>query len=243
MIEAAYYPLITDLVSQKGRVLPVSDIWDDIVGGKILGYFDAQRKPKEYQTDDYGTIYRNTFTNVICDKFGAVKKHREKGTVLVFDLDKLQKIGKSYDIEANIQLKLLEDDSPDGPDGSDGFSKEVTTLKENHNTEVTKNGSNSLNISEENPTNNVNNVMKENENPSVIPIKPSGSSEPSVIDVGKSNDKNDNGQNTTTESIKGFKCSTVINSDDMERITHIDEEHPGKLHYPTPEDFENRLDQ
>jgi|SRR5918999_2566533 hypothetical protein len=37
-----------------------------------------------------------------------------------------------------------------------------------------------------------------------------------------------------------FYCSQTYSSD-KERIKHIDSEHPGKLYYPTQEDFENRL--
>jgi aspartate carbamoyltransferase regulatory subunit len=42
---------------------------------------------------------------------------------------------------------------------------------------------------------------------------------------------------------KSFKCfyCTKSHSTDIERITHIDYEHPGKIYYPTPEDFENIL--
>jgi hypothetical protein len=37
-----------------------------------------------------------------------------------------------------------------------------------------------------------------------------------------------------------FYCSEVYSSD-MERVKHIGVEHPGKMFWPTPEDFENRL--
>jgi hypothetical protein len=37
-----------------------------------------------------------------------------------------------------------------------------------------------------------------------------------------------------------FYCSHSYSSD-KERIKHVDSEHPGKLYYPTPEDFEKRL--
>ena len=37
-----------------------------------------------------------------------------------------------------------------------------------------------------------------------------------------------------------FYCSQSYSSD-IERIKHVDSEHPGKLYYPTPEDFEKRL--
>ena len=37
-----------------------------------------------------------------------------------------------------------------------------------------------------------------------------------------------------------FYCDEFC-SNDKERVAHIDYAHPGKLYYPTPEDFENRL--
>jgi hypothetical protein len=37
-----------------------------------------------------------------------------------------------------------------------------------------------------------------------------------------------------------FYCSQDY-PDDKERVKHIDYEHPGKLYYPMPEDFEKRL--
>jgi hypothetical protein len=37
-----------------------------------------------------------------------------------------------------------------------------------------------------------------------------------------------------------FYCSQYYSSD-KERVRHIDSKHPGKLYYPTPEDFEKRL--
>jgi hypothetical protein len=65
---------------------------------------------------------------------------------------------------------------------------------------------------------------------SAYSIKPS---EPSVIYVGKLNDKNDKNQ-TTIECVKEFKClyCDQLCSDDKERVTHIDAEHLGKLYYP-----------
>jgi hypothetical protein len=44
--------------------------------------------------------------------------------------------------------------------------------------------------------------------------------------------------------LKEFKClyGDQLCLDYKERDTHIDAEHPGKLYYPTPADFENRLD-
>ena len=38
-----------------------------------------------------------------------------------------------------------------------------------------------------------------------------------------------------------FYCNQFCLNDE-EHIAHIDAEHPRKLHYPTPADFEERLD-
>lgn len=48
--------------------------------------------------------------------------------------------------------------------------------------------------------------------------------------------------NTTAD--KTFKCFYCDNSfaGNVERINHIDEEHPNKPHYPTEEAFRNRLE-
>lgn len=43
------------------------------------------------------------------------------------------------------------------------------------------------------------------------------------------------------ESFKCFYCETHLISD-LERIKHIDIEHPGRLHHPTSDDFEKRLE-
>ena len=119
-IEVVLYSLITNLVAEYGIEIPASAIWDRITDGKVNGHYD-ERKPNEYQTADFGTIYRNSITNIICDKFGAQRRHKAKGNVLIFDVDKFVKIGKSYDIETNIQLKLPTEDNTERSEGSEGF--------------------------------------------------------------------------------------------------------------------------
>jgi hypothetical protein len=87
-IEVALYSLVTNLVAECGREIFASAIWDRITEGNVIGHYD-ERKPNEYQTADYGTIYSNTVTNIICDKFGAQRRHKEKGNILIFDVDKV----------------------------------------------------------------------------------------------------------------------------------------------------------
>lgn len=117
--------------------------------------------------------------NIICDKFGAKKRHTEKGSVLTFDLDKLKKIAKSYESETKIQVKLIEQD-PDGYDGSDGFSKVLIIANEIPNAEITNNQCNMTDISEQKLKNNVNNTTEKHQDPSDVPFKPSDPSDPSA---------------------------------------------------------------
>ena len=54
-IEAALYHLISNLVSQYGNEVSASQLWQSILSS-IEGAYD-----------DYGKIYRNSITNIICD--------------------------------------------------------------------------------------------------------------------------------------------------------------------------------
>jgi hypothetical protein len=135
LIEAALHRIIVNLVSTLGEKVYSSDIWNRIKAGSIEGYYD-EKKPNVYETADYGAIYRNTITSIICDKFGAEKRHTEKGSILKFDAKKLARIGWAYNIESNIQTTLVEPDSPDSPDGSielRGHQKQDDDIKNEDN--------------------------------------------------------------------------------------------------------------
>jgi hypothetical protein len=177
-IEVFLFPLISNLVSENGIELPASSIWHRITAGGVDGHFD-DRKPNEYQTADFGTIYRNSITNIICDKFGAQRRHKERGNILIFDLEKLVKIGKSYDIETSIQLKILAEDKAEGSEGSEGFGKEKDFIEQNPNMELTSKENNFPKIFEEISDNNSNNITTRDERPLDNATKSSEPSEPS----------------------------------------------------------------
>jgi hypothetical protein len=79
--------------------------------------------------------------------------------------------------------------------------------------------------------------------PSPKPIVPAGSNDDTVKPLKE-------GKTISTESafspidgkFRCFYCENTSSQDDIERIKHIDIEHPGKLHHPTPEDFDKRLE-
>jgi hypothetical protein len=62
------YPLISNSVSQYGNEVSASQSWQSILSS-IEGAYD-ERKLNLYRTVDYGKNYRNSITNIICDKFG-----------------------------------------------------------------------------------------------------------------------------------------------------------------------------
>ena len=194
-IEVALYPIISDLVSKEGMELPASSIWHRITTGEVDGYFE-DRKPNEYQTADFGTIYRNSITNIICDKFGAQRRHKERGNILIFDLEKLVKIGKSYDIETSIQLKLPTEDKAEGSEGSEGFRKEDTRIDENPDVEIANNHDDFNKVFEQIPDNASNNIIAKDEKLSDNTIKSSEPSEPSGSESVSDFHKNLNTSNT-----------------------------------------------
>ena len=136
-IEATLYPIIVNLISTYGNEIPASITWDSIKSN-VEGHWD-ERRPNEYQTSEYGTIYRNTITNIIRDKFGAKPKHKETGNVLIFNLEKVVRAGKIYNRKINIQTKLRQTEDHEG---SEGLTQIPDKAESNNDKESAENGAN-----------------------------------------------------------------------------------------------------
>jgi hypothetical protein len=111
-IEPVLHGIIVDMIPRYGTTISVSDIWEEIKN-KIGGVYD-EKKPNEYQTYDYDTIYRTTITKIL-EGFGAEREHRRTGNVMIFDKDKLVKAGKMYELG----------------EGSEGSEGNIDTLQNN----------------------------------------------------------------------------------------------------------------
>jgi hypothetical protein len=112
--EAILLPVIIDMVQQKGNSMFTSDIWDF-----IKARLNGQSNPNninEYYIGEH-TIYKNTITKILEDKFGAGYQHTEQGGKIIFFPDKLQKMMKSYDLDIKIKTRLKKTDSTDSTDG------------------------------------------------------------------------------------------------------------------------------
>jgi len=124
-LEAMIYPIVLNIVRNEGecccdygnkdnpelprhlKSVPAIDVWGDV----ILSLEGAQDKenPSLFYSDEFGKIYRNNITKIICDKFGAEIDHRQKGNILVFDTDYLIKTGKIYLNMGIIKTKAVGD--------------------------------------------------------------------------------------------------------------------------------------
>jgi len=103
-LEALIYPIVVNTVFHSGvyciqnskyvKSIPAGEIWRAITNA-LDGNSD-EKKSSLFYSDDFGKIYRNTITGMICDKFGAEIDHRMKGNNLIFNPDHLIKTRKIY---------------------------------------------------------------------------------------------------------------------------------------------------
>jgi|GEM_PF-2508834 len=88
----------------------------------------------------YDTIYRNTVGKIISDNFGAEPKHMRDGNAFVFDLEKLAKAGRSYDVEVSFQTNLHRE-------GCEGGEGSYDQKEDNSNRGIPQHQENNGNIS------------------------------------------------------------------------------------------------
>jgi len=93
-LEAIIYPIIVNIVSQYGERISSSELWRLIIDS-LEGQSD-EKNSNLFYSSDYGKLYRNTVTGMICDKFGAEIDHRRDGNTILFNSKNLNKVGKIY---------------------------------------------------------------------------------------------------------------------------------------------------
>ena len=198
-IEATLYPIIANLISEDGNEISAGILWESIKN-VVDGHWD-ERKPNEYQTSEYGLIYRNTITNIICDKFGAKRKHRENGNYLVFNPEKVRRVGKIYNTKISIQTKLIQD-KPEGTEGSEGSIGMIVKSQKNN---VNKNTENNAKLNEniQDTTQNITSILQEKDDRNLgSSLEPSVLSEPSDRSVAQ--DPGEQERKETTIHRKGL---------------------------------------
>ncbi len=124
-LEYALIPLILELMeeSKKRRPIRFSDLWD-LLQHHIRGKLN-ENKPNEYNTEDYGTIYRNTFSSTL-HKIGVGTKRHNSYIELLFDRKKIRKTASQYGII--IQEKIDDKNS----ERSERSERSIDPLVENN---------------------------------------------------------------------------------------------------------------
>jgi hypothetical protein len=93
-LEYALIPIILELMEEsKNKRISFSDLWDRMqsyIKGKL-----NENKPNEYNTEDYGTIYRNTLSSVL-HKIGVGTKRHNSYIELIFDHKRIKKSASQY---------------------------------------------------------------------------------------------------------------------------------------------------
>lgn len=109
-IEATLLPLILQLMEEGSKVgtITFSTFWEKMQY-HIRGKLD-ERRPNEYHTEDFGTIYRNSISNIL-QKLGVSSKHRRSYTELIFDKNKVLKNASQYNISIQTKLETQSKDS------------------------------------------------------------------------------------------------------------------------------------
>ena len=102
-MEATLIPIIIDLMEKsKTKIISYTDFWYELKD-KLNRYFD-EKKPNEYPTEEFGTIYRNSISNVL-QKIGVNSKRHNSFTGLIFNRKKIMKNASQYNISIQTEIE------------------------------------------------------------------------------------------------------------------------------------------
>ena len=110
-LEGSIFPIVRDMVidlhNATGETsISTTDIWEKITGS--LGGGVNDKNPNVWYSDGFGRQYRSRVMTTIRDKFGAEKDHKEKGDILIFDIDNMIKMDKIYQNNGKINTELAD---------------------------------------------------------------------------------------------------------------------------------------
>lgn len=153
-LEYALVPLLQELIQKEGsNSIVVSKVWQEIItkfGFKpyiytnsytCTNYDEAVTYPDEYNSSEYGMLYKKTVVKIIYDKFAEpIRIGHERTRVMLFDIEKLKKLENSYNFEIKIKTKLKKnaghsqgEDDVDNADNADNDSEGVVHNLEGNN--------------------------------------------------------------------------------------------------------------
>ncbi len=111
-IEASIYPILLNVVlnsAEHGKTsVSSSDIWQAIIS--TLDGKQDDTNPNVFYPVDIDKLYRPAVTKLICDRFGLEIDHKEKGNNLIFDPNRVLRMGKIYENKGKIKTVPIVDD-------------------------------------------------------------------------------------------------------------------------------------
>jgi hypothetical protein len=103
-LHAFLYKTIKELIHfENNAELESNKIWDRIKAN--LQGDEIPNKPQSFQSVEFGEVSQKGIVQILKDVFGATKSKRHgDGRKLVFDVNKLERLGKIYDLSIDIQV-------------------------------------------------------------------------------------------------------------------------------------------
>jgi hypothetical protein len=137
-VEASLYPIVIDALTTIGKdyvslsnydeddpkrlkSISTTELWEQITSS-LDGSFDQDSR-NNFESDDFGGLYRSKVIGSIRDKFGAEKDHKKKGNNLIFDLDRLDKMKRIYENDGMIKTKSRDSVIHKNHADRDGFNE------------------------------------------------------------------------------------------------------------------------
>lgn len=127
-LNAYLYGLVKRLLKSKNSPeLSSSEIWGQL-GEELVGN-PIPNKPLSFDTERYGVISQSSVTKTLIEVFGACKpKHHGKINTLIFNKEKLDRAGMTYEISIETV-----DSGIVGIDGDDKYGMDKF-VENDHNT-------------------------------------------------------------------------------------------------------------
>ena len=89
-IDHVLLPIISSLIKENGPRILFRTFWNSLkenIPGK-----EDEKKPNEYHTEDYGTLFRSTITGFLIYTLGAKTEHKRDGNILIFNPEIIEKL-------------------------------------------------------------------------------------------------------------------------------------------------------
>jgi hypothetical protein len=129
-LDARLFEIIINLIGEKGTTeLDNTVIWESFKDN-IEGYYDPN-KPLSYETEEFYTVSQKRVTDILVDKFGAIKGHDSKtgkNRALRFNQNILKRLEPNYSSAKPIEI-LKPSDTSNTSDRSRGNKEDINEEK------------------------------------------------------------------------------------------------------------------